>query len=121
MSMRSGTASITKSTSPKPSYSVVPVMRPRISSRWRSASSWVIFSLETRRPSWPSVTSRAFSRPVSTNSCLTSLRTTGMPAAEITWAISPPMVPAPTTAALKTNMAAEASGARPPEPRKGAS
>src|SRR4051794_2003260 len=35
-----------------------------------------------------------------------SLRTTGMPAELITWAISPPMVPAPTTAALKTNMAA---------------
>ena len=35
-----------------------------------------------------------------------------MPAAASTWAISPPMVPAPTTAALKTNMAAEASGAR---------
>src|SRR4051794_1192411 len=29
-----------------------------------------------------------------------------MPAAAMTWAISPPMVPAPTTAALKTNMRA---------------
>jgi hypothetical protein len=31
-----------------------------------------------------------------------------MPAEATTWAISPPIVPAPTTAALKTNMAAEA-------------
>src|SRR4051794_18470898 len=35
-----------------------------------------------------------------------SLRTTEMPAELITWAISPPIVPAPTTAALVTNMAA---------------
>src|SRR5436190_10842014 len=35
-----------------------------------------------------------------------SLRTTGMPAELMTWAISPPIVPAPTTAALVTNMAA---------------
>ena len=35
ISIRSGTASITKSTSPKPSYSVAPVMRPRISSALR--------------------------------------------------------------------------------------
>src|SRR3954447_8004031 len=34
-----------------------------------------------------------------------------MPAEATTWAISPPIVPAPTTAALKTNMAAEAIGA----------
>ena len=33
--IRSGTASTTKSTSPKPSYSVVPVMRPVISASWR--------------------------------------------------------------------------------------
>ena len=79
-------------------------MRPRISSSWRSACSWVIFSLATRPASWPWVTSRALVRPVSTNSCLTSLRTTGMPAEAMTWAISPPMVPAPTTAALKTNI-----------------
>src|SRR3954451_2712164 len=104
ISMRSGTASMTKSTSPKPSYDVVPVIRPTTSASCRSASSWVIFSLETSRASWPVVTSRAFSRPTSTNFWSTSLRTTGMPAAAITWAISPPMVPAPTTAALKTNM-----------------
>ena len=41
--------------------------------------------------------------PRSTNSCFTSLSTTGMPAEAITWAISPPIVPAPTTAALNTN------------------
>src|ERR1700740_1617126 len=33
-----------------------------------------------------------------------SLSTTGMPAAAIVWAIWPPIVPAPTTAALNTNM-----------------
>src|SRR4029078_5278901 len=33
-----------------------------------------------------------------------SLRTTSMSAAAIAWAISPPIVPAPTTAALKTNI-----------------
>ena len=42
--------------------------------------------------------------PVSTNSCSTSLSTTGTPAVAITWAISPPIVPAPTTAALNTNI-----------------
>ena len=47
----------------------------------------------------------AFSRPWSTNFCSTSLSTTGMPDEAITWAISPPMVPAPTTAALAMNMA----------------
>src|SRR5215211_1209025 len=86
-------------------------MRPRISSRWASASSWVIFSFFTRLPSCASVTCRAFSSPVSTNSCFTSLRSTGMPADATTWATSPPIVPAPTTAALKTNIAAQAIGA----------
>ena len=33
-----------------------------------------------------------------------SFSTTGMPAAAIVWAIWPPIVPAPTTAALNTNM-----------------
>src|SRR5439155_7845372 len=69
-----------------------------------SACSWVLFSLCTSRPSWRWVTSRAFCRPTSTNFWSTSLRTTGMSAAAIAWAISPPSVPAPTTAALKTNM-----------------
>src|SRR3954471_13490772 len=41
--------------------------------------------------------------PASTSSCLTSLRTTGNPDAAIVCAICPPMVPAPTTAALNTN------------------
>ena len=59
---------------------VVPVIRPRISSCCEPASSWVIFSFFTRLPSCASVTCRAFSRPVSTNSCFTSLRTTGIPA-----------------------------------------
>jgi hypothetical protein len=46
---------------------------------------------------------RAFSIPVSTNFWSTSLSTTGMSAFAIVCAISPPIVPAPTTAALKTN------------------
>src|SRR4051812_19376577 len=54
---------------------------------------------------WRAVTSRAFSRPASTNFRSTSLSRTGTSADAITWAISPPMTPAPTTAALKTNMA----------------
>ena len=78
-------------------------MRPSSSSSCVSACSWVIFSLATSPPSWAWVTCLAFSRPASTNSCFTSLRTTGVPDDAITWAISPPMVPAPTTAALFTN------------------
>src|SRR3954470_10210260 len=103
----SGTASITKSTSPKPSYSVVPVISPTVCSTCASASSWVSFSRLTSLAAWPWLTSRAFSRPLSTNSGSTSLRRTGMSAAATTWAISPPITPAPTTAALKTNMARE--------------
>src|SRR3954454_12671499 len=80
-------------------------MRPTISATWALPSSSVIFSLETSRPIWPSVTLPASVKPASTNSCLTSLRTTSIPAAAMVWAIWPPMVPAPTTAALKTNMA----------------
>src|SRR5215210_4487944 len=79
-------------------------MRPRTSSSWASACSWVIFSFLTKRASWPCVTSRALCSPTSTNFWSTSLRTTGMSAAAIAWAISPPIVPAPTTAALKMNM-----------------
>src|SRR5438128_3395276 len=79
-------------------------MRPRISSTCWSACSWVIFSFLTSPPSWPAVTLRASSSPASTNSCLTSLSTTSNPAAAIVCAICPPMVPAPMTAALKTNM-----------------
>src|SRR4051812_6954237 len=79
-------------------------MRPRTSATAASACSWVIFSFLTSRACWAVVTSRAFSRPTSTNFWSTSLSRTGMPAAPIACAISPPMVPAPTTAALKTNM-----------------
>src|SRR3954462_9125305 len=112
--IRSGTASITKSTSPKPSYSVVPWMRPRIAAACSSACSWVIFSFFTRRASWPFVTSLAFSSPVSMNFCSTSFSTTSTSAEASTWAISPPMVPAPTTAALNTNIwsSSEGDGAR---------
>src|SRR4051812_44986653 len=80
-------------------------MRPTISSTCALPSSSVIFSFLTSRETWPSVTLRASVRPASTSSCLMSLRTTGMPEAAMVWAIWPPMVPAPTTAALKTNMA----------------
>src|SRR3954470_865834 len=98
---------MTKSTSPKPLYSVVPVIRPRISAACASACSSVIFCLPTSAPSCARVTSSALRRPRSTNSCLTSLRITGTPAEAMTWAISPPIVPAPTTAALNTNTLAE--------------
>src|SRR5689334_20235695 len=80
-------------------------MRERIASRCASASSWLSLPFFTRLASWRSVTSRAFSSPWSTNFWSTSLRITGRSAAATTWAISPPMTPAPTTAALNTNMA----------------
>src|SRR3954465_4032584 len=103
--IRSGTASITKSTSPKPSYSVVPWIRPSTLATCSSPCSCVIFSFFTRRPTWASVTCFAFSRPASTNFWSTSFRTTSTSADASTWAISPPIVPAPTTAALNTNIA----------------
>src|SRR3954466_3893975 len=78
-------------------------MRPRISCACASACSWVSFSFFTRRPSCAWVTCWAFSRPWSTNFWSTSLSTTGTSALAIAWAISPPIVPAPTTAALNTN------------------
>src|SRR3954452_5150561 len=81
-------------------------MRARISPTCVSACSWVIFSFLTCDPVWSFETSKAFARPWSTNFWSMSLRTTGMPAELMTWAISPPIVPAPTTAALVTNMAA---------------
>src|SRR4051794_22621681 len=81
-------------------------MRPRIATTCSSAWSWVIFSFLTRDPVWIFETSSAFVRPWSTNFWSMSFRTTGMPAELMTWAISPPIVPAPTTAALKTNMGA---------------
>src|SRR4051794_31890992 len=107
ISIRPGTASTTKSASPKPSYSVVPWIRSSVCSSWRSESSCEIFSFSTRRPSCPSVTCRAFSRPLSTSFWSTSLSTTGISAAANVWAISPPIVPAPTTAALNTSMTGE--------------
>src|SRR5262249_46574993 len=69
-----------------------------------SACSWVMRSFLTWPPSWPSVTARAFSKAASTNFWSMSLTTTGMSAAAIAWAISPPIVPPPTTAALLTNI-----------------
>ena len=75
-----------------------------------SACSWVSFSFFTSRSSWPLVTSRAFSSPWSTNFWSMSLSTTGMSDEAIACAISPPIVPAPTTAALKTNIGLGASG-----------
>src|SRR3954447_17502138 len=79
-------------------------MRERIRSRSASACSCASLPFFTRLASWRSVTSRAFSSPWSTNRWSTSLRITGRSAAATTWAISPPMTPAPTTAALNTNM-----------------
>src|SRR3954451_4998000 len=69
----------------------------------RAASSSSL-PLSTSFAAWRSLTSRAFSRPASTNPESTSLSSTGMSADAITLAISPPITPAPTTAALKTNM-----------------
>src|SRR5215207_4957205 len=86
------------------------MMLPITSASRASACSWVSFSFLTRRESWPSVTARAFSTAASTNFWSMSLTTTGMSAAAIAWAISPPMVPPPTTAALETNIACESSG-----------
>src|SRR3954452_20026010 len=85
------------------------MMRPTTCSTCWSACSWVSFSFLTSRPIWPAVTLRASVSPASTNSCETSLRTTGMPAAAMVWAIWPPIVPAPTTAALNTNMRVSAT------------
>src|SRR4051812_31951366 len=79
-------------------------MRPTTSSTWASASSWVSFSFLTRLPIWPAVTLRASSMPASTSSWLMSLSTTSIPDAAMVCAICPPMVPAPTTAALNTNI-----------------
>src|SRR6201996_5603378 len=74
------------------------------SARRAAACSWVIRSFFTCPASWPWVTARAFSSAASTNFWSMSLTTTGMSAAAIAWAISPPIVPPPTTAALLTNI-----------------
>src|SRR6478672_1387699 len=79
-------------------------MRLTTSSTAAGTSSSDILPRLTCPASCPWVTLRASSSPACTRSSLTSLSTTGMPAAAIVCAIWPPMVPAPTTAALKTNM-----------------
>src|SRR2546423_13396644 len=79
-------------------------MRPTVAAICSSPCSWVIFSFFTRPPTRASVTWCAFSRPASTNFWSTSFSTTSTSADASTWAISPPIVPAPTTAALNTNM-----------------
>src|SRR3954454_18808063 len=73
-------------------------------SAWAPACSWLSLPFSTSLAVWRCVTSRAFSSPASTYLWSTSLSRTGTSADAITWAISPPMTPAPTTAALKTNM-----------------
>src|SRR5262245_9791239 len=80
-------------------------MFPRMRRTCASPSSWLSLPLLTSLSAWFRVTSRAFSSPVSTKRWSTSLRMTGMSAAAMTCAISPPITPAPTTAALNTNMA----------------
>jgi len=69
-----------------------------------SPSLELILPLSASLPTWPRVTLRASSSPARTSSSLTSLSTTGIPAAATVWAICPPIVPAPTTAALNTNI-----------------
>ena len=93
------------------------VIRPRI--RSTSARRGLLGQLalldELRRRL---LTSRAFASPASTSFWSTSLSRTGMPAAAIAWAISPPITPAPTTAALNTNMARDPSDPVPPPARR---
>src|SRR3954452_26174 len=84
-------------------------------SAWASACSWLSLPFSTSLAVWRCVTSRAFSSPASTYLESTSLSRTGTSADAITWAISPPMTPAPTTAALKTNMPATLASAPSPE------
>src|SRR3954452_13045710 len=84
-------------------------------SAWASACSWLSLPFSTSLAVWRCVTSRAFSSPASTYLWSTSLSRTGTSADAITWAISPPMTPAPTTAALKTNMPATLASVPAPE------
>src|SRR5215207_9043840 len=81
-------------------------MRPSVRSACAAACSSDSLPFSTSFATWPWVTSRAFCNPASTNRSSTSLSTTGTPAAAMTWEISPPITPAPTTPALNTNMAA---------------
>src|ERR671925_274989 len=80
-------------------------MLPRMRRTWASLCSCVSLPLTTSFAACPEATSRAFASPASTRRWSTSLRTTGMSAAAMTCAISPPITPAPTTAALNTNIA----------------
>src|SRR3954452_3236961 len=86
-------------------------MRLVSSSTCVRACSSLSLPLSTSWAVWASVTLRAAARPVRTSSSVTSLRITGTPAAAIVCAIWPPIVPAPTTAALKTNMGSCCSSA----------
>ena len=81
------------------------MIRPSVCAACASACSWESLPFSTSLATCRCVTSRAFSSPASTNLWSTSLSRTGTSADAITWAISPPMTPAPTTAALNTNMA----------------
>ena len=75
-----------------------------VGARWSAAKSAMVKSV-----SWPTPTTTG-ALPRSKSLCFSSFRPTtltllaGMPEAAIVWAICPPIVPAPTTAALKTNM-----------------
>src|SRR4051794_13437219 len=86
-------------------------MRPTTASVCARASRSDRRPFSTSAASWPSVTLRASVRPASTRSWRMSFRITGTPAAAIVCAIWPPIVPAPTTAALKTNMGSCCSSA----------
>src|SRR3954465_13748700 len=79
-------------------------MRSRTPATWTPAASSSSLPRPTSLPTCFLVPFRASVSPASTRSSSTSLSTTGMPAEAMVWAIWPPMVPAPTTAALKTNM-----------------
>src|SRR3954453_23508692 len=90
-------------------------MRPSVCSSWASACSCEILPFSASLATCRCVTSRAFASPASTNFWSTSLSRTGTSADAITWAISPPMTPEPTTAALKTNMPATLASVPAPE------
>src|SRR5580704_9417183 len=78
-------------------------MRPTTSATCASPCSAVSLPRSTSLATWPAVTERASSRPACTSASSMSFSTTGNPAAAIVCAICPPIVPAPTTAALNTN------------------
>src|ERR1035438_4771888 len=84
-------------------------MRSSTSAMRSSPCSEVSLPRSTSLATCPEVTLRASSSPACTSASSMSLSTTGMPAAAIVWAICPPIVPAPTTADLNTNMVGEPS------------